>query len=690
MLTYLELKNIVREYSTQRGFLRRAFADVQADMGRIRRFEENLPPHLQGQDKNLTPAELEKLTEILAKSKKNFNRLLRMRISASDDAMYTLLTKLNLLNTAHALQALKKTNVLYTQKNIKAIKTHQEPEHFGAILHLFNKLKTNHLTQSRIDHITKAPSLVKLRAGLEKLTTNVESYIPGDSIFLVFFSFLVLPLLPIALLGLIFEPFWKMLLDKVFYQNNKNIDIVLSHPKPDQFTNAYANLNIFLKTEYNKSLLQGHDDPMSFSHIMNTLHESHLASKKNNDFFSTQTNLRNINVLLLLIGKNISQNDINNIILYRDIFTDPQLNNAMQNIPSHSYRRRAIFDRMIHECRTNHPHTVRNIRRYLVDIINPRENQPGQGRRGELNNSQSTHTASIHASASASATKLKQQYKHLLPNIDQTIPSILKWANALNSADKKNNVVKRAIKRLTHPTYTHTDPASGVSTLELIALFWFAILDMAKQEKIEMKDGIQRFRDGLYECQREYNLNETGEDLFPQDKDQPACTAGTFNKLLEKLQGIHPAVKLEFISPILASTKLKIVAMEEALSYLNNASHPKTAEQYQLSVQIFANTENDGMSYLWRIIKPAVEKRIRDEFGSLYKNKQTAFRELIDCGQWISVEVTDEHRKNLLASPGYTQTCHEPLRNNGLFAEKVPDHLEDDLVAAPVKSYRVN
>lgn len=64
------------------------------------------------------------------------------------------------------------------------------------------------------------------------------------------------------------------------------------------------------------------------------------------------------------------------------------------------------------------------------------------------------------------------------------------------------------------------------------------------------------------------------------------CDSGTFNKLIEKLQGVDRDCWIEYMTLATAGAKLPVVVREEAERYLNTqAEHylaqPRTAEELQ-------------------------------------------------------------------------------------------------------------
>ena len=132
----------------------------------------------------------------------------------------------------------------------------------------------------------------------------------------------------------------------------------------------------------------------------------------------------------------------------------------------------------------------------------------------------------------------------------------------LSNDSEKNKVAKDCILRIADPVNTFTDAGSDISLRELLALTFSAIQDDEKRIS-SVEDAGTQFVEGLYEIQRGYNLSNEGVDQGGLDR--PICSAGAFNKLIEKLVGIHQDCQIQFITRETASLKLPIVVREEAM-----------------------------------------------------------------------------------------------------------------------------
>jgi len=182
-----------------------------------------------------------------------------------------------------------------------------------------------------------------------------------------------------------------------------------------------------------------------------------------------------------------------------------------------------------------------------------------------------------------------------------------------------------------------TDPYSKITVKQLLALSYIARDDDDNRQGCK-EDANQLFIEGLCEIQRGYNITANGVDS--QGKDKPICTAGTFNKLMEKLCGVHPDVELNFITKEIAAQKLPIIVYEEAKNYLEKLSKYETKEDFHSFITLLKQLLKEGIEIIWNEIKPKVTDRLFDEFKSIYNsNKENSdFLGLVNAGQDVELK----------------------------------------------------
>jgi hypothetical protein len=139
-----------------------------------------------------------------------------------------------------------------------------------------------------------------------------------------------------------------------------------------------------------------------------------------------------------------------------------------------------------------------------------------------------------------------------------------------------------------------------------------------------LEDAKAFFVEGLYEIQRGYNLNPDGSDKGGDDL--PICKAGTFNKLMEKLNGIHPDVKIVYINHAGACLKFPKLVNEYTLKYLTELG-PKRASTLLDEIR-----QSQNLMPIWGAIEPTVKTALWGEFKEAYGNNlaDKRFTDLFD------------------------------------------------------------
>ncbi|MFY7698234.1 MAG: hypothetical protein ACOVQX_05430, partial [Legionella sp.] len=147
----------------------------------------------------------------------------------------------------------------------------------------------------------------------------------------------------------------------------------------------------------------------------------------------------------------------------------------------------------------------------------------------------------------------------------------------------------------------------------------------------------------LYEIQRGYNLNEKDHDNGLADI--PICTAGTFNKLIEKLNGIHRDVEVLFITKELASLKLPVAVNNHLKTYLQTESAKEHLDALKNSSEI--------SDELWATIKDDIKAAMID-YKTVFANEDE-FDAFINAGQYIAIqwdEIQAVRQTQVLANQG--------------------------------------
>jgi hypothetical protein len=277
-------------------------------------------------------------------------------------------------------------------------------------------------------------------------------------------------------------------------------------------------------------------------------------------------------------------------------------------------------------------------------ILGMAAGQPGAA--PAFNPSQSTHTASVHKSVSEPAIRLRTLYNDNIvgDNLERIIKDISTWLTRVPGDSLQIMAAKRCFPRLTAVDYTFTDPTSGVSTRQLLALAWIAIHDESKRHQgTTLDDAKALLLQGFYEIQRGYNISGNNVDN-KAPIDLSICLAGTFNKIMEKLHGVHSSVEIHYITMEGAGLKLEAVVREEAMSYLKSLLATEEGRQQLEEIAGKMKEQNDyGIEAIFPEIKTSVANRLFDEFSVLFSEGKESyyFSGFIKQGKYILLNAKD-------------------------------------------------
>jgi len=266
----------------------------------------------------------------------------------------------------------------------------------------------------------------------------------------------------------------------------------------------------------------------------------------------------------------------------------------------------------------------------------------------ELNVEESTHTASVHKSVSTSATNLMNRYAESISKrgIDNLINEINESVMSLSDSTVKKSAAKRCMSHLSYSDFDsdYEDPVSKVSTKQLLVLFWLVIHD--DNMRIGLKeDAYSGLIEALYEIQRGGNFNAY--DVDDRLNDSPICPAGKFNKLMEKLQSIHPDVEVLYMTKFSANMKLPRVVTREIYNYIKNLPTPSSEVDIQQRNRLIDGLIVEGIDdEIWNQVSEPVANDMFAEFGALfnYKKDSQLFSEYIATGQYTTLKEKDFNR----------------------------------------------
>jgi hypothetical protein len=386
-----------------------------------------------------------------------------------------------------------------------------------------------------------------------------------------------------------------------------------------------AAAEIFSQANFNKLIeIIGSDidTGSDVANILANLQQSRVLDQSSFDLLCQHVNNSSaLDVLCLNLSASriLSLTNLEASLPYLGYFEDREVADLITDMPIHLLTQET-FDHILQIFReAEGNYVVESLINYIIALH--AELPP------EINYAQSTHAKSVHQSISISAQKLFERYKDAIntkAKLDAVLVSLVAWSEAV---EDHTNTVRSCINRITAIGYTFEDPTSQISMRQLLALTWQAMHDDANRHG-SLEDALDQFKKGVYQIQRGYNLDEHGNDDGSEDR--PICVAGTFNKIIEQLQGIHPDVEIKFITLQTATLKLPKVIKEQAKQFLQALSLSNPEQFNELHVKIKA----DGLESVWEMIKPKVCDAMFVEFESLFNSKEDiTFKALIEAGQ---------------------------------------------------------
>jgi len=454
--------------------------------------------------------------------------------------------------------------------------------------------------------------------------------------------------------------------------SDMNRDLVFAHHDPASLSWALYNLNSTrILTQLNFDTLTHHPYSFSLIEAIYSLEQAKILTQKNFDVVSHHPQLKNLYISLILLEESAILNQANFDALvapnHSPLLTPEAIVATWDRIPD-CFLEQEHFDRLLLAAEYENPmdalrRVTDQILSHSPDIAAPIFN-PGQ----------SAHAASVHRSV----IKLKTNYDAHF-ELESKIKEIQDAINALDDTPK-HLAAKRCIQRITGPEDVFHDTAE-VSIRQLLALTYMGIHDASKRYG-SLDDAKILFVEGLYEIQRGNNLSATGVD--DGNTDAPISQARTFDKLVEKLNGIHQDVDIYLMTHEGATSKFRKLVQHHTREYLSTFTAAKSIEEYDaVSALLMALETTNRVELIWPQIAKPVEDELWAEFSEAFANdkENPLFTNLLAFGSKVEIPNLQEMKKQLQDSLGYQlHLAHISFNASGagMFArspkDDEPDH----------------
>ncbi|WED41953.1 hypothetical protein [Legionella cardiaca] len=258
-----------------------------------------------------------------------------------------------------------------------------------------------------------------------------------------------------------------------------------------------------------------------------------------------------------------------------------------------------------------------------------------------VNDSQSTHTHSVHKTVADSIEKLKARYSRI--NVDKNIKAVMGFAKEItvqnfpNSTDIERKAAKRFIARMEYIFHVE-EKSTNTSLKRILALVWEGMNDNTGASQVNQHDAKECFLRRLYEIQRGDNLDESGRDNG--EMDQPICIGGTINKLVDTLNGgFHDDVFIAYITKETAGNKLKALVREHATAYARASSNKN--ELLNDIAKLKTPGSND-----WGIpdsILDKIKEKVKQEFHNEFESTLSSviLNSILEQYEYVSLTESD-------------------------------------------------
>jgi len=445
----------------------------------------------------------------------------------------------------------------------------------------------------------------------------------------------------------------------------ENFSLLLTHPRPDLLAEGICELfQSKLLTWENLISIQSYPYPQDLAKTLGILQLAGLLTTENQRKLSALTMRDDLTTAMsfLFNAHLLTQDNLNELILpeHQVLLSEFAYHTVWFQLPLHLFAE-AQFRRLL--IAAEHFNPAEELMRVMANILHLESPLPSL-----FNDGQSTHVASVHRSVSEAIEKLKLAYGRGLI-LEETLAQLKSFVDGLPPS-LQHDAAKRGLSRL----LSMTDMlGSDTSLPQLLAFIYVALHDEEKRIG-HLDDAKSMLVDGLFEIQRGYNLSALGID--DGGSDLPICVAGSYNKLIEKLNGVHRDIEVSIITRQAASMKFPRLAEAHARDYLYHLASPRTAaEAHAMKKLLHVMERHHTLEPIWDRIKGTVSSVLWEEYQEAFQGVagQRDFVKFIESGIYIPLTDLSSIWLILEKSPGYQSYVRQQqislsIQTFGLFA----------------------
>lgn len=109
--------------------------------------------------------------------------------------------------------------------------------------------------------------------------------------------------------------------------------------------------------------------------------------------------------------------------------------------------------------------------------------------------------------------------------------------------------------------------------------------------------------------------------------------------------------------------KNKVIS-DLAMSYLEQRTHPKSAQEYQQTIRLLESLHNNILP-IWGKIKESVKQKLWEELGGFYETiEDSDFITIMESGLETQLSDLKKFQKNIYESEGYHQYCSQLIHHS--------------------------